>query len=336
MLITGGAGFIGSHFIRYYQAYYPEVYIINIDKLSYAGNLSNLKDLPYPNQHHFVQGDILDSQLVAKLLKDFTVDTIVHFAAETHVDRSISEPESFIQTNITGTLNLLELSRKYWLEEQNLNKNTCRFHHISTDEVYGSLQKNELAFTELNAYRPNSPYSASKAASDHLVRAYNQTYKLPISITNCSNNYGPNQHNEKFVPTVINCCLQQKPIPVYGDGSNIRDWLYVEDHCCAIDTVIHKGEIGQTYNIGGNNELNNLDVIYSICEILNKIKPATRDYSNLISFVEDRAGHDWRYAINAEKIRKHLNWYPKETFISGLNKTIATYVQEEKDKLVLT
>lgn len=336
ILVTGAAGFIASHFVRYYQTHYPEVFIISLDKLTYAGALANLKNLAFPAQHHFVQGDILDSSLLVKLLKNFKVDTVVHFAAETHVDRSINSPEKFIQTNISGTFVLLEACRKYWLEEKNLNKNSCRFHHISTDEVYGSLQKDEMAFTELSPYRPNSPYSASKAASDHLVRAYSQTYGLPISITNCSNNYGPDQHKEKFIPTIINCCLQQKSIPVYGDGSNIRDWLYVEDHCGGIDTVIQKGEVGQTYTIGGNNELSNLEVIYAICGIFNKIKPIVSDYTKLITFVKDRAGHDWRYAINAEKIRKQLNWQPKETFISGLNKTVYAYVQAVKDKLVLS
>lgn len=330
ILVTGGAGFIASHFVHYYQKHYPDRFIVNLDKLTYAGSLNNLKGLPCPDKHHFVQGDILNSQLFMRLLRDFSVDTVVHFAAETHVDRSIRSPENFIQTNIAGTFTLLEASRKYWLEESNLNETQCRFHHISTDEVYGSLQKNEAAFTELTPYRPNSPYSASKAASDHLVRAYYHTYGLPITMTNCSNNYGSLQHIEKFIPTVIDCCLKQKPIPVYGDGSNIRDWLYVEDHCSGIDTVICKGKLGETYNLGGNNELSNLEVIYTICDVLNKITPIAYHYAELITFVKDRAGHDWRYAINTEKIKKELNWQPKETFSSGILKILSPYGKLEK------
>ena len=327
ILVTGGAGFIASHFVHYYQKNYPEIFIVNLDKLTYAGTLNNLKKLRYPEQHHFVQGDILDSDLVLKLLKDFKIDTLVHFAAETHVDRSINAPEKFIKTNISGTFALLESSRKVWLEDLSLGSNDCRFHHISTDEVYGSLQKNEPAFTELTPYRPNSPYSASKASSDYLVRAYYNTYGLPVTLTHCSNNYGPLQHTEKFIPTIINCCLRQKPIPIYGDGSNIRDWLYVEDHCSAIDRVIRKGRIGESYNIGGNTELSNLEVINFIFEGLCKINPLKFKYNDLISFVKDRPGHDWRYAINAEKIRRELAWKPNETFSSGILKTINTYYE---------
>lgn len=326
ILITGGAGFIASHFVHYYQIHYPELFIINLDKLTYAASLSNLKNLLFPEQHHFVQGDILDSQLVMRLLKDFKVDTVIHFAAETHVDRSINSPENFIQTNISGTFTLLEACRSYWLKDLGLSKDDCRFHHISTDEVYGSLQKDEPAFTELMPYRPNSPYSASKASSDYLVRAYYNTYGLPISLTHCSNNYGPSQHNEKFIPTIIDCCLQKKSIPVYGDGSNIRDWLYVEDHCRGIDHVIRKGQLGESYNIGGSNELSNLEVIRIVCDILNHLRPTHFNYEHLITFVNDRAGHDWRYAINAEKIRKELDWQPKETFSSGIQKTLSAYV----------
>lgn len=325
ILVTGGAGFIASHFVHYYQKNYPEIFIVNLDKLTYAGTLNNLKNLRCPEQHHFVQGDILDSDLVLKLLKDFKIDTLVHFAAETHVDRSINTPEKFIKTNISGTFALLESSRKVWLEDLGLGSNDCRFHHISTDEVYGSLQKAEPAFTELTPYRPNSPYSASKASSDYLVRAYYNTYGLPVTITHCSNNYGPLQHTEKFIPTIIDCCLRQKPIPIYGDGSNIRDWLYVEDHCRGIDSVIRKGRLGESYNIGGNNELSNLEVIKLIFEGLCKINPINFKYNDLISFVKDRPGHDWRYAINAEKIRNELAWQPKETFSSGILKTIMAY-----------
>jgi dTDP-glucose 4,6-dehydratase len=325
ILVTGGAGFIGSHFVHYYQEHHPEIFIVNLDKLTYAGSLNNLKNLRFSEQHHFVQGDILDNNLVLKLLKNFKIDTLVHFAAETHVDRSISSPEKFLQTNISGTLALLEACRKYWLQEQGFRKDDCRFHHISTDEVYGSLQKDEPAFTEHMPYRPNSPYSASKASSDYLVRAYYATYGLPVSLTNCSNNYGPLQHKEKFIPTVIHQCLIQQPIPVYGDGSNIRDWLYVYDHCSAIDAVIRRGRIGETYNIGGNNELSNLAVISAICDVLAKIKSSAFNYKQLISFVKDRPGHDWRYAINAEKINKELAWHPKETFSSGIIKTLTAY-----------
>ena len=323
VLVTGGAGFIAGHFVRYAQMHNPEIFIVNLDKLTYAGSLANLKNLPLPAQHHFVQGDILDSELVLKLLKEFKIDTIVHFAAETHVDRSISSPEKFIQTNISGTFALLEACRKVWLEEMGFGESDCRFHHISTDEVYGSLQKDEPAFTELMPYRPNSPYSASKASSDYLVRAYYATYGLPVSLTNCSNNYGPFQHREKFIPTIINCCLDQKPIPVYGDGSNIRDWLYVDDHCSAIDAVIRKGRVGETYNIGGNNELSNLEVISAICDAVTKIKFSTFDFSKLITFVKDRPGHDWRYAINSTKIKEEIEWQPKESFFSGILKTLA-------------
>jgi dTDP-glucose 4,6-dehydratase len=323
VLVTGGAGFIASHFVRYYQMHNPEIFIVNLDKLTYAGSLANLKNLPLPAQHHFVQGDILDSDLALKLLKEFKIDTIVHFAAETHVDRSISSPERFIQTNISGTFALLEACRKVWLEKLCFGVNDCRFHHISTDEVYGSLQKGDPAFTELMPYRPNSPYSASKASSDYLVRAYYATYGLPVSLTNCSNNYGPFQHREKFIPTIINCCIEKKPIPVYGDGSNIRDWLYVDDHCSAIDAVIRKGRVGETYNIGGNNELSNLEVISAICDAVTKIKFSTFDCSKLITFVKDRPGHDWRYAINSAKIKEEIEWQPKESFFSGILKTLA-------------
>lgn len=335
ILVTGGAGFIGSHFIRYYQTYYPGAFILNLDKLTYAASLTNLKQLPHPDKYHFIQGDILDNKLIADLLRDFKIDTIVHFAAETHVDRSIHNPAIFVQTNILGTFNLLENSRNYWLEELKLSNSSCRFHHISTDEVYGSLDKNQAAFTELTPYRPNSPYSSSKAAADHLVRSYYHTYKLPISITHCSNNYGPLQHNEKFIPTIINGCLKQIPLPVYGDGSNIRDWIFVEDHCCGISEVIHNAEVGETYNIGGNNELSNLEVIYKICELFNKAKPIDYCYTKLIHNVKDRAGHDWRYAIDIEKISKALNWHPKESFSSGIFKTFLYYQQKEKNSCSL-
>jgi dTDP-glucose 4,6-dehydratase len=329
ILVTGGAGFIGSHFVRYYQQHYSDTLIINLDKLSYAGSLKNLQDLTYPHKHHFVQGDILDRKLVDRLLRKFNIDTIVHFAAETHVDRSIHDPGIFIKTNIVGTFTLLEASRKYWLEEKGLNETECRFHHISTDEVYGTLQEGESAFTETMPYRPNSPYASSKAASDHMVRAYYHTYGLPVTVTNCSNNYGSFQHREKFIPTIIHACLNKKSIPVYGDGSNIRDWLYVEDHCSAIDTVIRKGQHGESYNIGGNNELTNLAVIYTICDALTEIRSIAYNYIELITFVKDRPGHDWRYAINIEKINKQLGWEPKTLFLSGIQRMLSFYLNSE-------
>jgi dTDP-glucose 4,6-dehydratase len=323
LLITGGAGFIASNFIRFYQNNYPELFIVNLDKLTYAACFENLMYLPYPNSYSFAEGDIGDRGLIDSLLRKFEIDTIIHFAAETHVDRSIETPELFFQTNVLGTLTLLEASRRYWLEEKKWDETHCRFHHISTDEVYGSLKKDEPAFTETTPYAPSSPYSSSKAASDHAVRAYHRTYGLPISITNCSNNYGPVQHREKFIPTIINRCVHQQAIPVYGDGSNIRDWLYVEDHCRAIDDVIRKGRIGQTYNVGGNTELSNLEVVSAVCEALEKISTRFYNCKRLISFVNDRKGHDWRYAINAEKIKTEIQWQPKENFSSGILKTVS-------------
>ncbi len=327
MLVTGGAGFIGSHFIHFYQKHYPELSIVNLDKLTYAGCLKKLAGLPYPQQHRFVQSDINDRLLIDALLREYEIDTIVHFAAETHVDRSIADPTVFIQTNVLGTLTLLEASRKYWLEEKKWDTQYCRFHHISTDEVYGSLEKKDPAFTETTPYAPSSPYSSSKAASDHLVNAYYHTYALPTSVSNCSNNYGFFQHAEKFIPTVIHACLKQKSIPVYGNGSNIRDWLYVEDHCRAIDKIIRQGKIGETYNIGGNNELSNLQVIQTICEILAELRPTAYHYAELITFVKDRAGHDWRYAINTAKIEKELAWKPVESFSSGIRKILMNYLR---------
>ena len=250
ILVTGGAGFIGCNYIRYMLTKYKNISIVNLDKLTYAGSLDNLADLPDPSRHQFIQGDICDQLLVAKLLRQYQIDTIVHFAAESHVDRSITGPAAFIETNILGTFSLLEAARSYWLDDSLYGQQQCRFHHISTDEVYGSLAKKDPPFEESTAYAPNSPYSASKAGSDHLVRAWHHTYGLPVTTSNCSNNYGPYQHPEKFIPTIIRCCFEQKPIPIYGDGTNIRDWLYVEDHCSGVDTVIRQGKPGETYNIG--------------------------------------------------------------------------------------
>lgn len=273
ILVTGGAGFIGSNYIRYMLKNYSHIRIINLDKLTYAGSKANLIGLPDKSDYIFIQGDICDGALVAAILNQYAIDTIVHFAAESHVDRSIEGPGEFVQTNITGTFTLLEASREYWMASLGLDSNRCRFHHISTDEVFGSLAQHSPAFSETTAYAPNSPYSATKAGSDYLVRAWHKTYGLPVTLSHCSNNYGPYQHSEKFIPTVVNACLNQTEIPVYGDGSNIRDWLYVEDHCCAVDTVVRRGGIGETYNIGGLNEWSNIDICQLICDLMDKRVP---------------------------------------------------------------
>ncbi len=326
ILVTGGAGFIGSNFIRYMLANYQNVKIVNLDLLTYAGSLDNLRELPDLQRYTFVQGDICNRALVNGLLREHAIDTIVHFAAESHVDRSIEGPAEFVRTNVTGTFTLLEAARRYWLEEKVWDASDCRFHHISTDEVYGTLSPDEPPFTEQTPFAPNSPYSASKASSDHMVRAYQHTYDLPTTITNCSNNYGPYQHEEKFIPTVIKSCVEQLPIPIYGDGSNIRDWLYVEDHCRAIDVVISKGSIGETYNIGGCNEWANIDICKTIGKLMDGIKPAAFPYESLITYVKDRPGHDWRYAIDQSKIEQALHWRPEETFESGIQKTLEWYL----------
>ncbi len=322
ILVTGGAGFIGSNYVRYMLANYPEVNIVNLDKLTYAGSMDNLLELPDDTRHRFVQGDICNQGLVAQLLVQHQIDSILHFAAESHVDRSISGPREFIQTNVIGTLSLLEAARGYWQKTNRLENQQCRFHHISTDEVYGTLALTDPAFTETTAYAPNSPYSASKAGSDHLVRAWHHTYGMPVTTSNCSNNYGPHQHAEKFIPTVIRSCQEQQLIPVYGDGSNIRDWLYVEDHCSGIDAVVRRGTLGETYNIGGINEWANIDICRLICDLMDKQNPTAAPHRQLISFVTDRPGHDWRYAINAEKITTELGWQPTETFETGIAKTV--------------
>ena len=328
VLVTGGAGFIGCNFVRHLLATDPEIRIVNLDLLTYAGSPENLRDLPDPTRHTFVQGDICDRPLVDRLLREHTVDTVAHFAAESHVDRSITGPAAFVQTNLVGTFTLLEAARAAWL---NGKSKACRFHHISTDEVYGTLQRHDPPFTETTPYAPNSPYSASKAGSDHLVRAYFHTYGLPVVTTNCSNNYGPFQHDEKFIPTVIRSCLLQKPIPVYGDGSNIRDWLYVEDHCRGIDTVIRNGRPGETYNIGGCNEWANLAIVKRICTLLDRRRPHHAPHDRLISFVTDRPGHDWRYAIDAAKMARELDWRPLETFDTGIAKTVDWYLERHAD-----
>jgi dTDP-glucose 4,6-dehydratase len=326
MLVSGGAGFIGANFIRHLLASDRAIHIVNLDLLTYAGSPDNLNDLPDPARHTLVAGDICDAELIDRLLREQHIDTIVHFAAESHVDRSISGPAAFIQTNFVGTFTLLEAARRYWLEDKTLER-PVRFHHISTDEVYGTLQADDPAFLEITPYAPNSPYSASKAGSDHLVRAYFHTYGLPVTTSNCSNNYGPYQHAEKFIPTVIRSCIQRQPIPVYGDGSNIRDWLYVEDHCRGIDAVVRRGSPGQTYNIGGHNEWANLAIVKQICTIMDQRRPAHAPHYDLVSFVTDRPGHDWRYAIDAGKIGKELSWQPQETFASGIVKTIDWYLE---------
>lgn len=329
LLITGGAGFIGCNFIRYLLASDNNVELVNLDNLSYAGNLDNLANLPSPERYQFVEGDICDRVLIDNLLKENNIDTIIHFAAESHVDRSITGPAAFVQSNVVGTFTLLEAARSYWLNEKGWNQNQCRFHHISTDEVYGTLTKDDPAFTELTPYAPNSPYSASKAGSDHMVRAYLHTYGLPVTTTNCSNNYGPYQHGEKFIPTIIRSCLNQQPIPVYGDGSNIRDWLYVEDHCQAIDRVVRCGKLGETYNVGGNNEWSNIDIVKTICKLLDEKAPMDEPYESLIGFVTDRPGHDWRYAINGEKITRELGWSPALTFEQGIDMTVDWYLKNK-------
>ena len=323
ILVTGGCGFIGSNFIQYVLQKEPNIYIINLDKLTYAGNLMNLDSISN-DKYAFVKGDICDKVLVESLFHEHNFQSVVHFAAESHVDRSIDGPAEFIQTNIVGTLNLLEHSRKFFLKSGNMD---FKFLHVSTDEVYGSLGNNGN-FNENTPYDPSSPYSASKAASDHLVRAWNKTYDLPILITNCSNNYGPYQFPEKLIPLMIINALNNKPLPIYGKGDNVRDWLYVLDHCDAIFTVLDKGEIGETYNVGGNNEIKNIEVVEIICDNLDNVIPksSSESYKKLINFVEDRPGHDFRYAIDANKINSELGWFPKESFETGIEKTINWYI----------
>jgi len=328
ILVTGGSGFIGCNYVRYMLESYDDVRIINLDALTYAGSLDNLKDLPNELHHTFVHGDICDRKLVDKLMRDYEIDTVVHFAAESHVDNSISAPEIFVKTNVMGTFTLLDSARQYWQGEKGWDKEKCRFHHISTDEVYGTLTKDEPAFSETTPYAPNSPYSASKAGSDHLVRAYFHTYNMPVTTTNCSNNYGSYQHSEKFIPTVIRKCLAQESIPVYGDGSNIRDWLYVMDHCSGIDAVVRHGRLGEVYNIGGINEWNNLDICKLICQLMDEHDSENTPHEKLISFVQDRAGHDWRYAIDATRMNNDLNWQPHETFETGIRKTVEWYLNK--------
>ena len=328
ILVTGGAGFIGSNFVLDWLAQSDEQ-IINLDKLTYAGNLQNLAPLSQDSRHIFVKGDIGDTQLVSQLLTQYQPRAILNLAAESHVDRSILGPEDFIQTNILGTFRLLEATHAYWRKLESAAKQSFRFLHVSTDEVYGSLRKNEPAFTETHRYEPNSPYSASKAASDHLVRAYHHTYGLPILTTNCSNNYGPFQFPEKLIPLMIVNALAGKSLPVYGDGQQVRDWLYVADHCSAIRRVLERGTPGETYNIGGWNEKPNIEIVQTICSLLEESYPGT-NYHNLITYVQDRPGHDRRYAIDATKIERELDWRPVETFATGIRKTIQWYLNNRQ------
>jgi dTDP-glucose 4,6-dehydratase len=327
ILVTGGAGFIGGNFVLDWLAQSNEP-VINLDKLTYAGNLDTLKSLNEDTRHVFVKGDIGDKDLVSALLVQYQPRAVINFAAESHVDRSISGPAEFIQTNIVGTFNLLESVRGYWHALPEAEKSAFRFLHISTDEVYGTLSLTDAPFAETNAYEPNSPYSASKAASDHLVRAWHHTYGLPVITTNCSNNYGPYHFPEKLIPLVILNALAGKPLPIYGDGQQIRDWLYVKDHCAAIRSVLAAGRLGQTYNVGGWNEKTNLEVVHTICQILDELKPkATGRYAEQITFVQDRAGHDRRYAIDARKLEQELGWKPAETFETGIRKTVQWYLE---------
>jgi dTDP-glucose 4,6-dehydratase len=334
ILVTGGAGFIGANFVLDWLAQSDEP-VINLDVLSYAGNRENLASLSGDERHIFVQGDIADSALVSSLLAQHQPRAIINFAAESHVDRSIHGPEDFIQTNIVGTFRLLEAVRGYWSNLQDEAKQNFRFLHVSTDEVYGSLAKDDPAFTETHRYEPNSPYSASKAASDHLVRAYHHTYGLPVLTTNCSNNYGPFHFPEKLIPLMIVNALAGKPLPVYGDGQQIRDWLYVKDHCSAIRRVLAAGSVGEVYNIGGWNEKPNIDIVHTVCDILDELRPLSGSHSpkstyrNLITYVTDRPGHDRRYAIDASKIERDLGWKPAETFDTGIRKTIQWYLENQ-------
>ena len=330
LLVTGGAGFIGSNFALDWLAQSDEP-VINLDKLTYAGNLENLASLDGDARHVFVQGDIGDFALVSRLLAEHQPRAVVNFAAESHVDRSIHGPGEFIQTNIVGTFQLLEAIRAYWGGLEDEAKRNFRLLHVSTDEVYGSLGKTDPAFTETNRYEPNSPYSASKAASDHLVRAYHHTYGLPVLTTNCSNNYGPYHFPEKLIPLLIVNSLAGKPLPVYGDGQQIRDWLYVKDHCSAIRCVLEKGKVGETYNVGGWNEKPNLDIVHTVCALLDELRPRTdgKPYKDQITYVTDRPGHNRRYAIDARKLERELGWKPAETFETGIRKTVEWYLANQ-------
>ncbi len=331
ILVTGGAGFIGSNFVPYFTTKYPNYNIINLDKLTYAGNLDNLKECANMQNYTFVQGDICDRALIEKLFAEHDIRGVIHFAAESHVDNSIKNPGAFIKTNIEGTFTLIDVAFRHWMDGPNKVKEgyeNCRFHHISTDEVYGALGA-EGFFRETTPYAPNSPYSASKASSDFIVRAYHHTFGMNVTTSNCSNNYGPKQHHEKLIPHIIAKALAEQPLPIYGKGENVRDWLYVLDHCKAIDLIFHKGKSGQTYNIGGHNERNNITIVKTICAILDEKKPRKngQKYADLIAFVTDRAGHDFRYAIDASKLETELGWKADETFDTGIVKTVEWYLR---------
>jgi len=331
ILVTGCAGFIGSNFVPYFLEKYKNYKLINLDLLTYAGDLNNLKEVENHPRYEFVKGDISNRELVEYLFYKYDIRGVIHFAAESHVDNSIKNPGVFVQTNVNGTYTLLDVAKNYWMEKPFKYKDEykeCRFHHISTDEVYGTLSSDpDDLFKETTPYAPNSPYSASKASSDMIVRSYHHTFGLDTVITNCSNNYGPKQHDEKLIPTIIRNAIKGNPIPIYGDGKNIRDWLYVLDHCKGIDLAYHDGKAGETYNIGGRNERTNLQIVNKICEILDKKIPKEKSYKELITFVEDRAGHDRRYAIDASKIENELGWKAKETFDTGIVKTVEWYLK---------
>jgi dTDP-glucose 4,6-dehydratase len=324
LLVTGGAGFIGANFVLARIAAGDQVVVL--DKLTYAGNVQSLAPLEHDPGYTFVRGDIADRELIGRLLEEYRPDAVLHFAAESHVDRSILGPEAFVMTNVVGTFRLLDAALEHWRSLEGTARERFRFLHVSTDEVYGSLAPSDPAFHEKTPYSPNSPYSASKAASDHLVRAYHHTYGLPTLTTNCSNNYGPLQFPEKLIPLMVLNALKGKPLPVYGDGLNVRDWLYVGDHCAAIATVLKKGRLGETYNIGGMNEMSNIKVVEMICDILDEWRPEARPRRELITFVKDRPGHDRRYAIDCGKVTAELGWKPEETFASGIRKTVAWYL----------
>ncbi len=332
ILLTGTAGFIGSNFVPYFLEKYPEYHLVNLDLLTYAGDEANLKECENNPRYTFIKGDICDRTLVQEIFQKYDIQGVIHFAAESHVDNSIKNPGVFIETNVNGTYTLVDVAKNYWMEKPFVYHDSykdCRFHHISTDEVYGTLSDDPKdLFTEETPYAPNSPYSASKASSDMIVRSYHHTFGLNTVITNCSNNYGPKQHDEKLIPTIIRKALAGENIPIYGDGKNIRDWLYVLDHCTGIDIAYHDGKAGETYNIGGRNERDNLYIVDTICSILDEKVPANKSYKELITFVEDRAGHDRRYAIDATKIEEELGWKADENFESGILKTIEWYLEK--------
>ena len=330
ILVTGGCGFIGSNYIRLILSENPEVRIVNLDLLTYAGNPENLAEFESNPRYVFAQGDIGDEALVSKLLSEYAIDAVVNFAAESHVDRSIDTPKPFFESNVLGTLGLLDASRKYWKSLEGKKQQSFRFLHVSTDEVFGSLSNTDPAFCETTPYAPNSPYSASKAASDHIVRAYYHTYGFPVVTTNCSNNYGPYQFPEKLIPLMILTALEEKPLPVYGDGQNIRDWLYVEDHANGIHTALEKGTLGEVYCIGGRAEMQNIDIVHTLCDIIDDLRPRNSgSYRELITFVKDRPGHDRRYAIDCDRIETELGWKQKETFATGIRKTIQWYLDNK-------